>query len=282
MPKFYNGCYDIVFKTVICDETNPHMLIQFLEPILKEKIENIEYLQNELKMNDVNERRKIIDLLVKTENKYIHVELNQNYKDYLHIRNFCFFTNIYSKNTRKGNAYDLVSEYLHIDLSYGVHDEQEYREYCVMDQGNHLYIKNFKIIEYNMDRITQFWYTANKEKIQKYKYLIMLKIDRDSLNELSKGDKYMEEYKKKVEELNDSNAFTSWITPEEDAEMILNTEKHISFDQGKAEGKAEGIEIGIKQTEIETAKKMLMEGLSIDLIMRVTNLTEKQIEQMKA
>ena len=47
MEKFYNGCYDIVFKTVICDETKPHMLIHFLEPILKEKIEHIKYLQND-------------------------------------------------------------------------------------------------------------------------------------------------------------------------------------------------------------------------------------------
>lgn len=56
-------------------------------------------------------------------------------------------------------------------------------------------------------------------------------MDTDSLNTLAEGDKYMEEYTKKVEELNDRDAYTLWITPEEDAQMILNTEKHISFDQ---------------------------------------------------
>lgn len=273
MSKFYNGCYDVVFKTVLCDENNPYMLMHFLEPIIKEKIENIDFLQNELKVNDVNERRKIIDLLVKTKSKYIHVELNQNYKEYLHVRNFCFFTNIYSKNTRKGNAYDLVSEYLHIDLSYGMHDEKECREYYVMDKDGYLYIKNMKIIEYNMDRITKYWYNGDKKKIEEYKYLIMLGLDRDSLNTLAEGDKYMEEYTKKVEELNDRDAYTPWITPEEDAQMILNTEKHISFDQGVAQGK--------DNRNIEIAKALLKKGVSMELISETIGLSLEQLNQLK-
>ncbi len=273
MKKFYNGCYDIVFKTVICDENHPYMLKTFLEHILKIKIDAIQFLQNELNVNDVNERKKTVDLLVKVKDKYIHIELNQSHKDYLHIRNFCFFTNLYSKNTRKGKEYDLISEFIHIDLSYGKQDTKEERIYYVMDQDGYLYIENMKIIEFNMDRITSFWYTSNKEKIEEYKYLIMLGLDRDALREMGKGDSYMEEYTKKVEELNDSNAFTSWITPEEDAEMILNTEKHISYD--------EGIEQGMYQKGIETAKKMIVEEIPLDTIIRITNLTKEQIEDLR-
>ncbi len=61
MKKFYNGCYDIVFKTVICDENNPHMLKTFLEHILKIEIDEIEFLQNELSVSDVGERKKTVD-----------------------------------------------------------------------------------------------------------------------------------------------------------------------------------------------------------------------------
>ncbi len=171
----------------------------------------------------------------------------------------------------------MVSEYLHIDLSYGMHDEKECREYYVMDKDGYLYIKNMKIIEYNMDRITKYWYNGDKKKIEEYKYLIMLGLDRDSLNTLAEGDKYMEEYTKKVEELNDRDAYTPWITPEEDAEMILNTEKHISFDQGVAQG----IEQGKEDRNIEVAKALLKKGVSMELISETIGLSLEQLNQLK-
>ncbi len=71
---------------------------------------------------------------------------------------------------------------MHIDLSYGKKDELEKRTYYVMDEDGYLYIENMKIIEHNMDRITDFWYSKNKEKIEEYKYLIMLGLDRTQSN----------------------------------------------------------------------------------------------------
>ncbi len=174
---------------------------------------------------------------------------------------------------------------MHIDLSYGKKDELEKRTYYVMDKDGYLYIENMKIIEYNMDRITDFWYSKNKEKIEEYKYLIMLGLDRISLNEIAKGDKYMEEYTKKVEELNDRDAFTSWITPEEDVEMILNTEKHISYDEGHTvgygEGKSEGIDIGLEQgklnEKLEITRNMLKKNIDISMISEIICFTKEQI-----
>lgn len=249
------------------------MLQTFLEPILKERIEKIQFLQNELSINDVDERKKTVDLLVKTKDKYIHIELNQTHKDYLHIRNFCFFTNLYSKNTRRGKEYDLTSEFIHIDLSYGKKDIKEQREYYVMDQDGWLYIENIKMIEYNMDMITAFWYTANEEKIEEYKYLIMLGLDRESLDQISKGDQFMEEYTKKVEKLNDSDVFTSWITPEEDAEIILNTEKHISYNEGMLAGVAKGIQT--------TAQALLQNGVDIHVVAISTGLSLQELQQLQ-
>ena len=113
----------------------------------------------------------------------------------------------------------------------------------------------------------------------------MLGLDRISLNEIAKGDKYMEEYTKKVEELNDRDAFTSWITPEEDVEMILNTEKHISYDEGHnvgyGEGKSEGIDIGLEQgklnEKLEITRNMLKKNIDISMISEIIGFTKEQI-----
>lgn len=281
MKKFYNGKYDIVFKAVFCDENNPLLLKTFLEKLLHISIQEIVFLKQELQPNDVKERKKIVDLLVKVDNHYLHIELNPMNKIYLHIRNFCYFANIISKNTRKVKEYDLATQFIHIDISYGIKGREAKEEYYLMNKDNHLYIENVKIIEYNMDRIMEYWYTSDKEKIEEYKYLIMLDLDRESLGKLAKGDRFMEAYQKKVETLNDSDIYTPWITPEEDAEMILNTEKHISYNEGVEQGIEQGIEQGKNDRNIEIAKSLLKMDIGIEIIAETTGLSLERLSQLQ-
>ena len=95
--KFYTAKYDRVFKTVLCDEDNPYLLQEFLSRVLKKKVEIVEFLKNELPVRNVLERVKTVDVLVKADGEYIHIEVNIGTPKYLHIRNFVFFSTIYSK-----------------------------------------------------------------------------------------------------------------------------------------------------------------------------------------
>ncbi len=265
MQPFYNGKYDRVFKAIFCDESNPNMLKVFLEKLLNIEITEIYFLKQELELSDIRERKKIVDLLVKVKENYIHIELNSSNQSYLHVRNFCYFANIISRNTRKGKQYNKEIQFIHIDLSYGIKGKEARSEYQIRDEVGSLYIKNVKIIEYNMDRIMEYWYTADRKKIEEYKYLIMLGLDRETLREFVKGDTYMEAYQKKVEELNNEEIYIPWITPEEDEEFILNTEKDISFKEGKQE------------RNIEVARNLLESGVDIQIIQKATGLTKEQI-----
>ena len=47
----------------------------------------------------------MIDVLVKVDHKYIHIELNSQNHTYLRNRNFVFFTEIYSKKTKISEDY---------------------------------------------------------------------------------------------------------------------------------------------------------------------------------
>ena len=59
-------------------------------------------------------------------------------------------------------------------------------------------------------------------------------------------------------------------------EMMLK-ERH---DDGRDEGRTEGIAIGIQQTQIETARNMLKDGLSADLITKYTGISAQQISEL--
>jgi len=57
--------------------------------------------------------------------------------------------------------------------------------------------------------------------------------------------------------------------------------KREGIKEGKREGIREGIKKGIKEGKREIAKKMLMEGLDLKLIIKITGLTESEVLELK-
>ena len=83
----------------------------------------------------------------------------------------------------------------------------------------------------------------------------------------------MAKYTDELTKLNDSDEFQSWMTYEEDQQMILNTEKKMSYN--------EGLEKGQNDSKLEIAKKMLQMKTDIDFISETTGLSKEEILKLK-
>ena len=271
--KFYTAKYDRVFKAIFCDEDNKELLREFLSRTLKRKVEIIEFLRNELKVTSTMDKVKVVDVLVKVDDEYLHIELNSNSDRYLHSRNFIYFTNIYSRKIVRNEMYDYKTKFLHIDLTYGMSkkiDDVSY--YYLMDKNSRKYIENIEIIEFNMDKIMNYWYNLDNKKVNEYKQLIMLDLDKTNLKKISKGDDFVEEFEKKVTNLNEQETFKSAMTYEENQKLIQNTEKRIAYEEGTNQG--------MEQAKLEIAKNMLNLNLSIESISKVTGLDIDTINEL--
>ena len=137
-----------------------------------------------------------------------------------------------------------------------------------MSSDNSKYIENFKTIEYNMDRLMEYWIDKNKEKIKEFKHLIMLDLKDKELSDISKGDEFMENYEKKLNSLNESDAFKSLMTPEEDNQKILNTERYL--------GEKEGIE----KNQIQVVKNLHNMKMSDEQIAKAVNLSVSEVNRI--
>ena len=283
--RWWAGKYDRVFKSVIADEDNPKMLEEFLSRILNIKIDNIIQLKNELPVRNVIERTKTLDLLVKSNNKYIHLELNINKPTYLHVRNLCFFMDAYTKKTKRGRKFDTRSLFIHIDLTYGLSKKYDPVEcYEIGSKQGHKYVKNIQIYEFNMDKITDFWYDRNMEMVNKYKPLVLLGLDKENLDlitsTISKGDDFVAEFTDKVKHLNDDEQFQSLMTYEEDLMMCQNTDKEIAFNDGLEQGLEQGKQEGIDDAKKEIVRNLLAKNMELSFISEVTGLTREEIENL--
>ena len=268
---FWHGKYNRPFKEIFGNEKYEDLLREFLQRVLNKKIEEITYLQTELKTGNLVERAKTVDLLVRTEKKLIHVEMNTNNPAYLHLRNACYFFNKISSQTKIGEDYDLEYEFIHIDFTYNMKDSKNVVEkYTISNEdGSKNYLDNIEIWEFNMDIANSFWYNKDEKNINKYKHLIMFDLDKDELKTLSNGDDFVAKYTDELIKLNNSDEFQSWMTYEEDQQMILNTEKKMSYNEGQNDSK------------LEIAKKMLSRGDDINDIIEVTDLSKDIILNLK-
>ena len=90
----------------------------------------------------------------------------------------------------------------------------------------------------------------------------------------------MEDYVKDAKRASISDDVVGLYDKELHEELLRNTELYNAEQKGIKQGKKDGIKEGIKQKAIETAKNMLKENISIDIISRVTGLDIKEIEKL--
>ena len=115
----------------------------------------------------------------------------------------------------------------------------------------------------------KLWYSKNEKEIDKYKYLIMLDLDNNELYSLSRKDRVVSKYMREVEKINEDPSFWEFISAEEDNRKIENSLKKQYTN--------EGIEQGIEQNKVETAKLMKEEGLDNNLIKKITGIDVSDI-----
>ena len=293
--KIYTAKNDRMFKAAFCDEENTYLLKEFLERIYFNDISKIKFLRSELVIKNIKSKNRMVDVLVEVDGVILHIEINSEASaTYLHIRNFSYFSEIYNKKTLKGEKYNTKDEFLHIDLSYELSKKfkKSKRVFYVMDDEEYKYVENLKIIEYNMDRIMNFWYDEDEKNIIENLHLIILDLDIESLNKLlrdynlsERDELFVRMFKKKIEDLNDDDYLVSSITRDEDLMRRINSEKSMSFDegleigieqgieQGLEKGIEQGIEQGSKKTLLETAKNLKKLGVSLDKISEATGLS---------
>ena len=117
---------------------------------------------------------------------------------------------------------------------------------------NDPFVRNFIIYDINMVKCKNLWYTKDEE-FDKYKYLMMLDLDEEKLEDLSKKDKVVSKYMETLEEVNKDPEFREYMSAEEDARKMENS--HLD----------EAMNRGIEKEKIEIAKNMLTMECQLNL-----------------
>ena len=226
--QFYTAKNDIVFKAVMV--RNERVLRRLLEVILEIGIDEIILLDKEILPSRLMGKNRIVDLLVKFGNKMINVELNASKKYYHNYRNASYLFGIYNDAIDRSEEYETLAEkeFIGINLSYEMRKKALMEEvFYLQSKDRNRFIENFKIIEFNVDKIEKNWYTLSELEKERYKYIMMLDLEEEKLSEFCRGDEVMEEFRKEVKRINKDERYSFFLSEEEDAEKLRKTEELI-------------------------------------------------------
>ena len=285
---FYKLINDKMFKAVFCTPGNEDLLKEFTERILKTKFKNFKIISPELTKNNIYEKGKYLDILIKADDLFVNIEINSHNYNGLSERNFSYIALVYASHIKVGEEYNNNLDFVQINLTVGLGTNQpEISVSSVINKDTlKLKVRNLDIYDVNLDKINSRCYNKDDE----YNFLKMITAPKEELEKLAeKGDDFMKEINKQVNKLHDENYFANFISVEEDERKIRNTyykngerrgeENGIKI--GEKRGKETGIKIGKENALIETAKNLLKYGMPINDIVKNTGLSKQKIESLQ-
>ena len=199
--------------------------------------------------------------------------MNQFPSNEIMYRNRLF---VYTALARSLNSGEKIKKKKVIQINFNKekHPYVSKASYSVMDINTHKEIKDFKIHEVYLDNYKGIRYNGdNKEEA----YLSLFTANSyEELREIAGDDKEALKIVDELERLGLDDKFGLVYDNEIMQKKMINTARNWGYDDGKADG----LEEGAKAKEIEIAKNLLNIGTPKEDIIKVTGLSEDEINNL--
>ncbi len=179
-----------MFKTVVIDEKNPKILEALLSCIIGGNPKIKSWPSTVITNTTSKEKAKNRDLVVILDVIYINLEVETGLGKVVRSQLFTYHASMWKQSILKGEKYDTKTLILQIVLQFGLSPKgqvmREYKMQSIEEKTGKIdtWIENFKTIEVNMARLKKLWYDNSNEDIEKYKYLMMLDMNKEELTSL--------------------------------------------------------------------------------------------------
>ena len=283
--KKYNLKNDIIFKAFFARPGNEIFLIDFLEALLKIKIEKIKIKEEvNLEQLSVEEKGGRLDLQATLNDGIIvNIVLQMNNNFNIEERTTLYSSKVNSRDAKRGSDYSDINKVIMINiLGYNLLDVEEYISETVIVLDKHRDYEVLKGIK---------WYFIELPKFRKKNPDMYDKIDQwicfidDSNKEAVKmaesKNVVLKKARKELDYLTGDAAVRRMAELREKWEMDEIAVKKNAERIGREEGRIEGNVEGRMAEKKETARKLLLKNMKIEEIIEITGLTEEEIKEIK-
>ncbi|WP_342271195.1 Rpn family recombination-promoting nuclease/putative transposase [Candidatus Tisiphia endosymbiont of Parasteatoda lunata] len=299
ITKFLDPKNDVAFRRIFGSEKNKDILIHFINDVLElkgsDRIKEVTFLPTIQEPEIASKKQSIVDVLCKDENGVqLIIEMQVSPQEGFEKRAQYYAAKAYSRQLNKGKKegarYIDLKAVIFIAISDNIifKDKVFYKsDHIILDKDSYAHdLKDFSFtfIELPKFKITDINLLTNI--IEKWCYFFK-HADETSESDLRKiigSDQVIE---RAYEELNQFNwTEEELLTYEQETKRIMDNKAAEDYliESAKAEGKAEGIEIGetrgIQIGKAELVKILLQNGNSVESIAKMTDMSIKEIKEL--
>ena len=298
--------FDWAVKRLLRDNVNFGILEGFLSELLKEDLTIKNVLESESNTDSYEAKFNRVDLLVENQKgELVIIEIQNSHEVDYFMRILFGISKVIIEHIKLGENYSKIKKVISVNIIY----------FDLGQGGDYVYegTTNFKGRHDHdtlllTDRQKKFF---NKEKVSEiYPEIYLIKVNnfndfaKDTLDEwiyFFKNSEIKKEFKakglqqasKKLDIINlpekERRGYNNYIEQLMTESSIIEGNQLIGEEKGRKEGIKEGIKKGMKEgtkegeknEKLETAKRMKEFGISIEIIIKSTNLSRKEIEKME-
>ena len=278
---------DIVFQNLFGEVGSEEITKDLLSTILDEQINEIDLNQNiVLRRRTLEDKMGVVDVLAKiNNNEYCNIEMqivdHKNSKK----RTLYYWAKKYTQGIQKGNDYkDLKRTICVLIADFEVEDLEElgfHSKWKIIDENERKKVltDDFEIHIIELPKIRERKANGKDKKLLEWLSFLENPESKEVTGYMEKN-KNMKQAKEKLNTLSADEEMRILAELREKAILDERSLKNGSYDEGHAKGHAEGLAEGLIQKNRENAKKMKEEGINIETIIKITNLTRQEIEQL--
>ena len=274
---------DIIFQAIFGEVGSENITKDFLEKILKRKIEKIWLDKNPILRRELkDDKLGVLDIITELDGKEkCNIEMQLIDKNNIIERMLYYWSKMYTRQIKAGDDYNKLEKTIVIliaDFNIKGLEEVEYHSTWKIIETNSakklILTDKFELDIIELSKIKG----RENEKDQLLDWLIFL--ENPESERVTRKMEENENLKEAVEKLDR-------ISKDEKMQRIIELrekairDEHAIYAKGVDDGIEEGKAKGAREKQIEIAKSMLKENMDIEMIIKITGLTKQEIEKLQ-
>ena len=274
---------DIIFQAIFGEVGSENITKDFLEKILKRKIEKISLDKNPILRRELkDDKLGVLDIITELDGKEkCNIEMQLIDKNNIIERMLYYWSKMYTRQIKAGDDYNKLEKTIVIliaDFNIKGLEEVEYHSTWKIIETNSakklILTDKFELDIIELSKIKG----RENEKDQLLDWLIFL--ENPESERVTRKMEENENLKEAVEKLDR-------ISKDEKMQRIIELrekairDEHAIYAKGVDDGIEEGKAKGAREKQIEIAKSMLKENMDIEMIIKITGLTKQEIEKLQ-
>lgn len=271
---------DCMFKAIML---NPELidvlkeLINIITGIPLSMLDNIKVENTEYIIENKNDKKMRSDVIVSIGNKYINVEMNNEYYKGVFNKNDAYLSKLKSTTYNKSEDYIDAFQVIQINFNNFIHFKHKkdiykfmFREETTNELDEDSTIKYHVSLENVWDRC----YNKSVSKLTRFeRFCLILKTDKKEYARILAGDdKVMGNLVDEIAKLSLDDKMIGLYDAEVEAEKVKKT-----MLKG---ARLEGIEQGIEQNKKEMVRNLFQNGVSLDIIAASACISIEKVKEI--